>query len=86
MKTYDAEEIKTLDSLFDLTEEQQKTLDSLKDPDEPQNSRFTWDENFQKRVLGSMLADINYLSQARAIVSPTYFSDEATCSYVCDCF
>lgn len=39
--------------------------------------KYTWDENFQRRILGLALTDSEFLVQAVALIKPEYFTNEA---------
>lgn len=58
-----------------LTEDQQKLLENMLQQQNTQ-AKFRWDENFQRRILGILLTDRNFLIQGKALISPEYFSNE----------
>jgi replicative DNA helicase len=58
-----------------LTEEQQKLLENMLQQQTTQ-IKFRWDENFQRRILGILLTDRNFLLQGKSLISPDYFSNE----------
>jgi|688.fasta_scaffold01472_35 hypothetical protein len=58
-----------------LTEDQQKLLETMLQQQNTQ-TKFRWDENFQRRILGILLTDRNFLLQGKALISPEYFSNE----------
>jgi hypothetical protein len=58
-----------------LTQDQQKLLESMLQQQTVQ-AKFRWDENFQRRILGVLLTDRNFLIQGKALISPEYFSNE----------
>jgi hypothetical protein len=58
-----------------LTEDQQKLLENMLQQQNTQ-TKFRWDENFQRRILGILLTDRNFLLQGKALISPEYFSNE----------
>ena len=39
--------------------------------------KFKWDDNFQRRILALILTDNFFLIQARALIQPEYFANEA---------
>ena len=58
-----------------LTEDQEKLLEAMLQKQNYQ-AKFRWDENFQRRMLGILLTDRNFLIQGKALVIPQYFSNE----------
>ncbi len=60
-----------------LNDKQQKILDSLIDPDVLQKPKYSWDDNFQRRLLGMLLTDRFFLVQSQSLIQPTYFTNEA---------
>jgi len=60
----------------ELTPEEQAQLEGLTDPDiiKP---KFSWDDTFQRKLLGMLLVDPYMLVQAMDKVKPEYFSNEA---------
>jgi hypothetical protein len=52
-----------------LTEDQQKLLETMLQQQNTQ-TKFRWDENFQRRILGILLTDRNFLLQGKALISP----------------
>lgn len=62
--------------MSDLSENEAKILDSLVS-NESKKAKFRWDENFQRRILGLMLTDSFFLIQAKTLIQPEYFTNEA---------
>lgn len=60
----------------ELTPEEQAQLDSMSNG-EVVKSKFTWDDAFQKKLLGMLLSDQYMLVQSLGKVFPEYFSNEA---------
>lgn len=58
-----------------LTEDQQKLLENMLQQQNTQ-AKFRWDENFQRRILGILLTDRNFLLQGKALILPEYFANE----------
>jgi hypothetical protein len=58
-----------------LTEDQQKLLENMLQQQNTQ-TKFRWDENFQRRMLGIFLTDRNFLLQGKSLISPEYFTNE----------
>src|SRR5215831_4044263 len=61
----------------ELNDKQQAILDQLIDPDLLQKPRYSWDDNFQRRLLGMLLTDRFFLIQSQSLVKPEYFTNEA---------
>jgi hypothetical protein len=58
--------------------EQQRILDGLVDPDAgPPSTKMVWDEGFQRRILGSLLVDADFLGKATRFLRPEYWTNEA---------
>lgn len=59
-------------------EEKQKEeiLESLKNPDVSKKPKYTWDDNFQRRIVGLILTDKYFLTQAKSLIKPEYFVNE----------
>ena len=62
--------------MSDLSPAETKLLDSLV-TNESKKAKFRWDENFQRRILGLMLTDSFFLIQAKTLIQPEYFTNEA---------
>lgn len=60
----------------ELTPEEQAKLEGLTDPD-VNATKFSWDETFQKKLLGMLLTDKYMLVQSIDKIKPMYFSSEA---------
>lgn len=60
----------------ELNDEQKKLLETLS-KSETDKIKYSWDENFQRRILGMALTDAEFLVQAIALIKPEYFSNEA---------
>ena len=58
-----------------ISAEQEKILESMLQKQNYQ-TKFRWDENFQRRIVGILLTDKNFLIQSKAIISPNYFSND----------
>jgi hypothetical protein len=65
-----------------LTEEQQKILDGLVDPDAHVKTDMAWDEGFQRRLLGSLLLDEEFLKRASRFLKPEQFTNAAHATIV----
>jgi len=59
-----------------LTDEEKTVVQQLV-AQESAKVKYTWDENFQRRILGLALTDSEFLIQAVALIKPEYFSNEA---------
>lgn len=60
-------------------EENKKTeeiVESLVNPDSIRKPKYSWDDNFQRRIVGLILTDTYFLVQARSLILPEYFSNE----------
>lgn len=60
-------------------EENNKTeeiVESLVNPDAIKKPKYSWDDNFQRRIVGLIINDNYFLIQARSLVSPEYFTNE----------
>jgi replicative DNA helicase len=60
----------------DLNDQEKETLKTLISS-EVQKVKFKWDDNFQRRILGLILTDSFFLVQAKALIIPEYFSNDA---------
>ena len=60
----------------DLTPEEQAQLEVFSS-DEPSAPKFSWDDTFQRKLLGLLLTDQYMLVQAIDKVKPEYFSNDA---------
>lgn len=60
----------------ELTPKELAELDALIDGDAQKPSKYSWDENFQRRLLGMLLTDSYFLIQAQSLVRPEFFSNE----------
>lgn len=60
---------------MNLTPEEQAVLESLTNP-ENQQTKFSWDDMFQKNLLSMLLLDDKMLVQSLDKVKPEYFSNE----------
>ena len=58
-----------------LTPEEQAIIESLTNP-ETQQTKFSWDDMFQKKLLGMLLTDKYMLIQSIDKLKPEYFSNE----------
>src|ERR1019366_3895060 len=61
---------------MNLDSKQQAILDGLVDPDLDKPYRYTWDDNFQRRLLGMLLTDKFFLIQSQSLIKPDYFTNE----------
>lgn len=59
-----------------LSVDQEELLNKLSKA-EVEKSKYSWDENFQRRILGMALTDAEFLVQAVSLIKPEYFSNEA---------
>lgn len=75
MEVYDDFELEAPDDI-ELDEAQQAVLASLEDPDQGVDSKYAWDEDFQRRILSMMLNDRMFLVQVSPLVNPDYFTNE----------
>ena len=62
--------------MSDLSESEKQTLNSLI-ASAPKPSKFKWDDNFQRRILGLILTDSFFLVQSKSLIQPEYFTNEA---------
>lgn len=60
----------------ELTPEEQAQLEEITDP-EIVKPKFSWDDTFQRKLLGMLLLDPYMLVQAMDKIKPEYFSNEA---------
>ena len=60
---------------FDDNEEK-KVLENLINPDAVKKPKYSWDDNFQRRIIGLILTDNYFLIQASSLVFPEYFVNE----------
>jgi replicative DNA helicase len=56
--------------------ETEEIVESLVNPDVVKKPKYSWDDNFQRRIVGLILTDTYFLVQARSLVFPEYFSNE----------
>lgn len=61
-----------------LTPEEQAALDAMTG-EETVKSKYTWDDTFQRKLLGMLLTDQYMLIQSLDKIHPEYFSNEAHC-------
>lgn len=66
-----------------LTEQEKLKLASCVNPDSDQNSQFDFGPEIEQTIVASMLADRSFLTQAKALVSPKYFANQAR-EVICD--
>ncbi len=50
---------------------------TLADPDGEEESRYSWDEDFQRHVLALLVADRQFLLQSLDLIRPSYFTSRA---------
>lgn len=71
-------------------EENQEINDpDLQDPDQTTDSRYSWDENFQRHVMSLMISDRMFLLQSIDLIKPYYFTNKIhskICNIVFDFF
>ena len=60
-----------------LNDNEKKILEGLIPSSDAPKVKFRWDDNFQRRILGLILTDRYFLVQARPLIEPKYFSNEA---------
>jgi replicative DNA helicase len=60
----------------DLTPEEQAQIEAMTDP-EVVKPKFSWDDTFQRNLLGMLLCDDTMLIQAADKIKPEYFGSEA---------
>lgn len=62
-----------------MSEYEDPTLDdpTLQDPDAGTDSRYAWDEEFQRHIAALLIADRQFLLQSIDLVRPTYFTNKA---------
>lgn len=60
-----------------LTPEEQAKLDDLSEEEEVVSVKFSWDNTFQRKLLGMLLTDNYMLVQALDKLKPEYFSNDA---------
>jgi replicative DNA helicase len=63
--------------LENLNDNEKKILEGLIPSSDAPKVKFRWDDNFQRRILGLILTDRYFLVQARPLIEPKYFSNEA---------
>lgn len=61
----------------DLTPEEQAKLDSFNEEESTATTKFSWDDTFQRKLLGMLLTDHYMLVQALDKIKPEYFSNDA---------
>lgn len=60
------------------TEEQQFVEDpTLADPDGVLDTKYSWDENFQRHVAALLVSDRQFLLQSIDLINPNYFTNKA---------
>lgn len=59
-----------------LNDREEEILSKLVNPDEPKLTKFKWDENYQRRLIGLLLTDQPFMIQAQSLIKPDYFSSE----------
>ena len=69
---------------IDDTEE--NILDKLVNPDAVKKPKYSWDDNFQRRIVGLILTDNYFIIQAITLVKPEYFINEVHSDIVNVCF
>lgn len=64
--------------MSDLNEEEQKRIAKILEEEQKldQSSKFSWDDGFQTRLVGSLLTDRYFLVQSLDKIKPNYFSKE----------
>lgn len=60
----------------DLTEEEIFKLSKNTNPDDDQNVKYNWTEEFQQNIIALLLNDRWFAVQCRDLVSPNYFVEE----------
>lgn len=73
--------------MADLNDDQEKILDSLLQK-QLVKQKFRWDEEFQKRIVGIILTDQNFIGQCINLIKPEYFTNEChidICKVVLKC-
>lgn len=61
--------------MSELSDDEKKLVEQLANT-ERQKSKYNFDDNFQRRILGLIITDKTFLVQARSLVEPEYFSNE----------
>ena len=51
-------------------------VESLTNPDVSKKPKYSWDDNFQRRIVGLILTDKYFLTQAKSLILPEYFANE----------
>ena len=59
-----------------MDEKTKEIVDSLKNPDVSKKPKYSWDDNFQRRIIGLIITDKYFLTQAKSLVLPEYFANE----------
>lgn len=60
----------------EITEEEMRHLAGLTDPDSASESKYKYDDEYQRSVVGLMLNDSWFALQCKDLVRPSYFTDE----------
>lgn len=63
--------------MSELTSEEQAVVEKLATVSETKKVKYSFDDNFQRRILGLILTDRNFLVQAKSLIEPEYFSNES---------
>jgi len=59
-----------------LSPEEEKLLQTFTDPDAVEKDQYSWDDEFQRQILGMLLCDRYFLVQSQGLIQYTYFADE----------
>jgi len=66
-----------------LSEQEKLKLAACVNPDMDQESRFTFGPEIEQTILASLLLDRSFLAQAKTLISPKYFANQAR-ELICD--
>ena len=61
----------------ELTPEEQAQIEEMTNPESTSRVKFSWDDNFQRKLLGMLLTDHYMLVQSLDKIKSDYFSNEA---------
>lgn len=59
-----------------LSEENKEILNKLVDPDQHTKSKYNWDEDFQREIIGMLLTNKVFVCQTKGLIESNYFSNE----------
>ncbi len=65
-----------MESTNKLSPVERSIFEKLIDPDQQQQAKYVWDEDFQRVLMGMLLCNRFFLSQSVGLVKPTYLANE----------